>query len=273
MKLAEIRLLVPLLALAGCSGSARGAAAVWNRVVLVELFTSQGCSSCPPADEIVRDLPARGLGRDKVVPLTFHVTYWDQLGWPDPFASPAFTGRQDWYAKSGRLRPPGSDPGGAGEITGLYTPQMIVDGQVHFPGGRRSLVTREIERAAARPADVALTARAAVEGDEVVTTVDIAPRPGLDRTRDWRLVVALAARRAQTRVLHGENGGETLEQAAVVRALSDALPVKFPATGPSRIRVRLRKPADLDWRDVELVGFVQDGRTREVAGAIGARAG
>jgi hypothetical protein len=245
--------------------------------VLVELFTSQGCSSCPPADAIVRDLPAHGLGRDKVVPLTFHVDYWDHLGWRDPFAEPAFTRRQERYARSGRLRAPGSGASGAGvgggEITGLYTPQMIVDGQVHFPGGRRDLVATEIQRAAARSASVGLAARTTIEGDDAVVSVEIAPRPELDRTRDWRLVVVLAARRAQTHVLHGENGGETLEEAAVVRALSDPQPVAFPGSGPSRLKVRLRKPANLDWKDVELVAFVQDERTREVVGAIGARAG
>ena len=134
MTLPRPALIASVLALAGCGGAAHGAPPLWNRVVLVELYTSQGCSSCPPADAIVRDLPAQGLGRDRVVPLTFHVDYWDQLGWRDPFAAPAFTRRQESYAKSGRLRPPGS---GASEITGLYTPQMIVDGQVHFPGGRR----------------------------------------------------------------------------------------------------------------------------------------
>src|SRR5207253_2749288 len=62
--------------------------------VLVELFTSQGCSSCPAADAFVRELPGLGLGRERVLPLTFHVDYWDGLGWKDPFAAPAFTQRQ-----------------------------------------------------------------------------------------------------------------------------------------------------------------------------------
>jgi hypothetical protein len=267
MRNLSIHLLIPALTLAGATGPARGATEAWNRVVLVELFTSQGCSSCPPADAIVRALPARGLGRDKVVPLTFHVDYWDHLGWRDPFAASAFTARQAAYARSGRLRPPSGESGA--EIGGIYTPQMIVDGRVQFPGGREKLVAAEIQRAAARPATVDLAAHAAVQGDGVAVKVEITPRPGLDRGGDWRLLVALAAERARTPVLHGENGGETLEEAAVVRALSAPTPVTFRAPGPDRVQVLLRKPSDLDWKDAELVAFVQDERTKEVAGAIG----
>lgn len=131
----------------GCSSTSRAASASGRRVVLVELYMSQGCSSCPPADTFVRELASIGLGRDKVVPLTFHVDYWDRLGWTDPFASRAFTSRQEWYATSDKL----TSPDGAAGLDGLYTPQMIVDGSVQFSGRRRQIALREIERAGARP--------------------------------------------------------------------------------------------------------------------------
>ena len=111
--------------------------------VLVELFTSQGCSSCPAADAFVHDLPRLGLGRDRVVPLTFHVDYWDGLGWKDRFASPKFTDRQKWYTRSDTLLGPAGERGG---ITGPYTPQMIVAGTVHFSGGRRDVAVAEAEQ-------------------------------------------------------------------------------------------------------------------------------
>jgi len=255
---------VGALALLGCSGCvspARGAPAAWNRLVLVELFTSQGCSSCPPADELVRDFPRRGLGRDKVLPLTFHVNYWDDLGWPDPFATPAFTDRQRWYADSGRLQ----SPGGAGGLTGLYTPQMIVGGRVHFSGQQTAVAVAEIARAAARAPEIDLDAAGAIQGDAVTVTVRGAPRAGFDHALDWRVVVALAATSTRTRVLHGENRGETLEEAAVVRALSDRLPLG--GAGPGGLRVTLRKPADLGWAEMELVTFVQSETTRQIAAA------
>jgi hypothetical protein len=253
--------LASTLAAAGCVSPARGAPAAWNRLVLVELFTSQGCSSCPPADEFVRDFPRRGLGRDKVLPLTFHVDYWDDLGWRDPYATPAFTERQRWYVDSGRLQSPRGAPG----LSGLYTPQMIVGGTVHFPGQQIAVAVSEIAQAAARPPEIDLGATAAMEGDGVTVTLRASPRSGLDRAQDWRAVVALAAKSTRTRVLHGENGGETLEEAAVVRALSDRMPLGGTSFGP--VRVTLRKPPELPWADVELVAFVQSETTRQVAAA------
>ena len=138
-------MLVAILSLLGGATVALGAPPVAGGPVLVELYTSQGCSSCPPADRFVHELPARGLGRDKVVALTFHVDYWDHLGWADPFAMPSFTARQGWYADSGRLRAPDGDRA----ISGVYTPQMIVAGQVHFPGGQSDVALRQIAAAVA----------------------------------------------------------------------------------------------------------------------------
>lgn len=253
-------LLFLVTAAAGCSAPARGATPVWRRPVLVELYTSQGCSSCPPADAFVRQLPAMGLGADKVVPLTFHVDYWDRLGWKDPFASAAFTERQEWYARSDRLR----SPDGAAGLDGLYTPQMIVDGSVQFSGQRRQTAVHEMEAAAARSPAFDLTVRAAASGSTVALTVDSAPLGDVNRQRDWRLVAALAAKTARTAVRRGENAGETLEEAAVVRDLSGriAMPIQRGST-----RLQLSKPGDLAWSDVEIVVFAQSETTREI-GAV-----
>jgi len=256
-------------AAAGSTGTAHGAPAPWKRVVLVELFTSQGCSSCPPADAFVRELPALGLGGDKVVPLTFHVDYWDRLGWPDPFASTAFTARQQWYAGSHKLR----SPDGAAGLDGLYTPQMIVDGTVHFTGQRRETAVREMGRAAARPPLFDLAVQATARGSAVDLTVQVgevgevgevgmvgAPR----RDQDWRIIAALVAKKAHTTVARGENAGEILHEAAVVRALSDRIPVPAPRRSA---RVQVSKPADLAWSEVDIVVFVQSEATREI-GAV-----
>jgi hypothetical protein len=253
------RTIVLLAAVAGCTSTARGAAP-WRRAVLVELYTSQGCSSCPPADAFVRELPARGLGRDRVVPLTFHVDYWNRLGWEDPFSRPAFTARQAWYAESNRLR----SPDGRAGLDGLYTPQMIVDGTVQFSGQRRETAVQEIERAAARAPLYDLTVAPRASGTTLDLTIRAVDVGAGGRGADFRIVAALAAKRARTAVTRGENAAETLEEAAVVRALSDRIPLPAPQRAA---QVRLVRPAELAWADLEVVVFLQSEATREI-GAV-----
>jgi hypothetical protein len=254
-------LLLLAAAAAGCSSPARGAPAPapWRRPVLVELYTSQGCSSCPPADAFVRQLPSLGFGRDKIIPLTFHVDYWDRLGWKDPFANAAFTERQEWYARSAKLR----SPDGASGLDGLYTPQMIVDGSVQFSGQRRQTALHEMEVAASRAPVFELGVRTAIKGSNADVTVQSTPVGEAGRDKDWRVLVALAAKKARTSVAHGENAGETLEEAAVVRAMSARIPM---ARERSSTRIQISMPADLAWSDVELVVFAQSEVTREIGG-------
>jgi hypothetical protein len=248
---------VAVLALAAASACAPASAgAPGRRTVLVELFTSQGCSSCPAAAAFVRELPALGLPRARVVPLTFHVDYWNDLGWADPFSSPAFTARQRRYEEVGRLRGPGGD---AAPMTGLYTPQMIVDGAVHFSGRRREVALAELARAAAAAPQVDLDANVGVDGERATVTVRARPR-GAFEPREWEAFVALAARAARTHVTRGENGGETLDEAAVVRALSPAARL-----GPGATTLTVTKPRDLPWSAVELVVVVQSPTTMQVA--------
>lgn len=257
------------------------------RTVLLELFTSQGCSSCPAADAFVRALPALGYGRDRVVPLAFHVDYWDDLGWHDPFASPTFSERQRAYVRSGRL----VGPDGQAPISGAYTPQMIIDGHVHFSGQQRQSAIVEIARAAAGTPQLLLTARAALAGPapgsgepQIRVEVElsrpdhrsVAPsgvtaapgaevaRPGTGFPSTWRLWVAVTQRSARTAVAHGENGGEILEEAAVVRALSPALALD-PWLAPGHpLVVGLSAPRELDPHQMEIVAFVQDLRSLQV---------
>src|SRR3569832_1167828 len=105
LRLGRIAIGVLCVLICGCA-TARATPSDWQRVVLVELFTSQGCSSCPAADAFVRELPARGYGHAKVVPLTFHVFFCVGLGWMDRFTTPRFSARQEWYARATRLRRP-----------------------------------------------------------------------------------------------------------------------------------------------------------------------
>ena len=246
------------IALATGAGCVPMAEAAPPHPVLVELYTSQGCSSCPPADAFVRDLPRLGFGRDRVVPLTFHVDYWDDLGWKDPFASPAFSERQRAYARAGRL----VSPEGASGIHGSYTPQMIVGGRVHFSGGRRDLALAELRRAEALPVVATLQGEAVAEREGATVTLRLSTQADAATTRSWQARVALVVTSARTAVLHGENGGETLEEAAVVRWLSDGVTV-----GAEPIRVAVPRPREWDWNACEAVAFVQAGATGPVVAA------
>jgi hypothetical protein len=167
--------------------------------VLVELFTSEGCSSCPPADAslagLARTQPVDGV---ELIALGFHVTYWDYLGWKDPYAAPEHSARQRRYALDG-------------DDNRIYTPQMVVDGARSFVGNDEE--ARLQAAAAAKQPKVPLRLTTRVEGSAVIVTVtmDTAPAKGLE------LWAALAEDGLSSEVKRGENAGRTLAHAAVVR--------------------------------------------------------
>lgn len=159
--------------------------------VLVELFTSQGCNSCPPADAYLGDLAKR---RD-VIALAFHVDYWDAIGWKDPFGDAAWTARQRLYSKTL----------GTSQI---YTPQMVVDGGNHAVGSDRRDVERLIGAAAKRERPT-LEVRRSPEG------LDLTVRG----SGDGELWIVGYDPRHDTKVARGENAGRTLAEFNVVRGL------------------------------------------------------
>ncbi|MDD9706229.1 DUF1223 domain-containing protein [Seohaeicola sp. SP36] len=165
-----------------------------TRPVVVELFTSQGCSSCPPADAFLHELSKR----DDVIALALHVDYWDYIGWKDSFAQPAFTQRQKAYAKSGGRR-------------SVYTPQMIIGGQDHVVGTHEEDAGALIKRHAAVQTGVSVTADR--DGAGMVTiraeAQDGVPGP---------LVVYIVGYSPSQRVeiTRGENAGRTVDYANVV---------------------------------------------------------
>jgi hypothetical protein len=190
-----------LIALATSLGAAAGAAETSRVPVLVELFTSEGCSSCPPADaalmRLLRDQPVRGAW---IVALSEHVDYWDDLGWRDPFSSPSLTQRQEAYA---RRLPSGN----------VYTPQLVVGGAFHLVGSKESAARAAIVAAATEPGGE-VSARAA-PGTEAVLEVAARWPPGIEA----EVLVALVQDHAISRVERGENAGRTLEHVAIARTV------------------------------------------------------
>ena len=123
------KLALVLVVAAGLGAAAVPAVAGEGALNVVELFTSQGCSSCPPADALLADL----ADRDDVLALSFHVDYWDYIGWKDPFASPQYTQRQRVYSQVFGKRY-------------VYTPQMVVNGSFEMTGSDRAGVLKRIRR-------------------------------------------------------------------------------------------------------------------------------
>ena len=167
-----------------------------KRPVVVELYTSQGCSSCPPADEFAGEL-AELPG---VLPLSFHVDYWDYIGWKDPFASPEHTQRQRGYAQELSIRY-------------VYTPQMVIDGSFDAVGFRRSEVFAAIARAAADQPDIALD----FDGETGRLLVPAGEAPPEGAT----LWLAVFDHEHSTDIARGENAGRKLSYYNVVRDLRD----------------------------------------------------
>ncbi|MEM5389172.1 DUF1223 domain-containing protein [Paraburkholderia phymatum] len=182
-----------------CAGAATllasHAFAAGPRPVVVELFTSQGCSSCPPADRYLSELSDT---RTDVLPLAFHVTYWNQLGWKDPFSFEAVDARQAQYVK--RFR------------DFAYTPEMVIDGKAEVVGSNRGAASSAIDDAKSTGVTLA-TVNAAREGGSV--SVSIGPGRGHARV----LLVGYDARHV-TPIGLGENAGRTLTESNIVRGFA-----------------------------------------------------
>ena len=204
------RLALPIIATAISVVSAAVSAAAATRPVVVELFTSEGCSSCPPADAYLSSLAGRG----DVLPLAFHVTYWNSLGWRDPYSSETATSRQAMYAA--RL-------GG-----GFYTPEMVVDGRRGMVGSERGEVAAAIS-AARGEANSAVPIQASRGGHGV--TISIGGGGG----GKGRVMLVGFDPRHETNVGRGENSGRTLVESNIVRSLQtigayDGAPITLTAS-------------------------------------------
>lgn len=225
--------------------------------VLVELFSSQGCNSCPAADAFIGTFPDRGWTRDQVIPLTFHVTYWDDLGWSDPYAEALYDQRQIGYAQQAAAARADDE----NTIRGPYTPQMVVDGRVHFSGALQDVAQVEIERArqAPTPIELELSATANDTGVAVMVISRLAAGAQLDTDRaKVGLFAALAQRELSTEVPRGENAGTTLAEHWVVR---DFAGPKLFRSGrdQNETALALRVPEDAPALEgYEVVVFAQD---------------
>lgn len=218
-------------------------------LVVIELFTSQGCSSCPPADRLLTKLAVDPKLRDRVIPLSFHVDYWNYIGWTDPFSSKRWSERQQGYAR-------------AFHSNRIYTPQLVVSGRTGLNGSDEAAARKRIAEAlAAEPAGrVTLAVEPAQDGLKVKVGARLshAVEGPLD------LWVAIYETGLTTKVGAGENASATLRNDYVVRRLEKALTLPGKA-GSAELVLGL----DKRWKRERLgvAAFLQDPKTMVISGA------
>ena len=212
--------------------------------VVVELFTSEGCSSCPPADALLVKLSQlNGANAPEVIVLGEHVDYWNHIGWTDRFSSPQFTSRQQGYAQHFGLASP-------------YTPQMVIDGQRQFVGNDSSAAAREIA-AASKNESSAKISLAKLGGNAYQVSVQAGKRKG-------KVLLAVTEDGLSSEVKAGENGGRILRHAGVVRELR---PIGSLSNGDFEGKVEIHMQKDWNPEKLKLVVFLQQGDYGPIVGA------
>jgi hypothetical protein len=227
-----------------------GAGAHSDVPVLLELFTSEGCSSCPPADHLLETLdekqPVPGA---LLVVLSEHVDYWNRLGWKDPFSSAQFSDRQQVYTSRHGL-------------DGVYTPQLVVDGRYGFVGSDSRAAASAIQKAIREPKVPITITNAVRKGNELSARIELPPDPSLSSVKAI-LYVAIADSRQESHVARGENGGRTLAHVAVTRVLKEVAVIDLAAPSARDVELPLIAGSEGGLR---LVAFVQDAKSGHVLG-------
>jgi len=209
-------------------------------IAVIELFTSQGCSSCPSADKVLQEIntEAKASGK-KVYALSMHVDYWDYLGWKDPYSSKVFTDRQRDYGSAFGLR-------------SIYTPQMIVNGTNEFVGSRRAQAKSAVAKAISQPAEVNLQLQKEKDGSVNWSA---------DKSYSGKLNLAIVRTSADNDVPRGENRGRKLSHHNIVMGF------KYISVNGSSGKAELPEFKRIEGETYELVAYLQNSSTLDIAGA------
>jgi hypothetical protein len=208
--------------------------------VVVELFTSQGCSSCPPADDLIRNIAHDASLRGKIIPLAYHVDYWNYLGWRDPFSSADWSRRQMFYVR-------------ALHLNSAYTPQAVVNGSTQFVGSNAVALTSALQEASQKKQIGSVTIDLTRNGTKIEANVRA------DAPSNSEVVLVLFEDDVTTRVERGENEGRTLTNDAIVRQLL--------RLGTGSLQKTLTLAPDPSWKHLGVAVFVQDRSTLAITAA------
>jgi hypothetical protein len=208
---------------------------------VLELFTSEGCSSCPPADELLAKIQKELDGKGIYV-LVYHVDYWDRLGWKDMFSNADYSKRQIQYVKWLRT-------------SSVYTPQVIVNGRAEFVGSNESAIRGAISAQLALKPKAALKFQVRQENEKRVVQYQ-----ATNALKNDNLLIAVIQRKAETKVERGENAGRILDHVQIVRQLNSE---RLNASGQGSIYIDLPKGFDIN--NGEILGLIQDQNTGEIS--------
>ncbi len=211
-------------------------------VVIMELFTSQGCSSCPPADAILAKYAQSH--NEHIIPLSFHVDYWNRLGWTDPFSSAAYSARQKWYSQH---LPKGS----------VYTPQLIVNGRGEVVGNNSSGVNGLVQKELSGSGSEIISVENIIVGKNAVSF----HYKTTHTNKDEVLNIALVQKEATTHIKAGENDGVTITNHNIVRSFNTQS-VSDDGTG------QIDLPASFKSAGYALVLYVQNKKDLFISGAV-----
>ncbi|TWF39901.1 hypothetical protein FHW36_105341 [Chitinophaga polysaccharea] len=208
---------------------------------VVELYTSEGCSSCPPADELLSRLEQESNGQPLYL-LAFHVDYWDHQGWRDSYSQHAFSERQQQYASWLGL-------------STVYTPQMVINGTREMIGSNVAAVKQAVNTALDQPASASLILQAHSEARQLEVNWQLSsPR------KNTHLLLALVQKSGQSQVRAGENAGRKLSHVQIVRQLTTV-------NAQESNHTTLQLPDGFNNTDWELIGFVQNSANGKIIAA------
>lgn len=243
MKLNLVLISVVAVTIVSATSLSKPAATANKPVAIIELFTSQGCSSCPPADRLLMETAKQAAANHQpVYALSFHVDYWDRLGWRDPFSDARYTARQRQYARQLGL-------------ASVYTPQAVLNGKQEFVGSNRARLTSLLTDALRQPAASTIQLTATQKGQSVFVDTKLA---GL--LSDAVLHIALVSNSVSTAVSKGENAGHTLTHNNVVRAFTTVR-----ATENSQATLPI--PPNFNPADGAVITYLQNEKTGAILGA------
>lgn len=220
--------------------------------VLLELFTSEGCSSCPPADRLLEYLDTKQpvAGADLIV-LSEHVDYWDSSSWRDRFSSPQYTARQQEYTNKYHLN-------------GVYTPQLVVDGHFGLVGSDARGATSAIRQAIREPKVPIAISNVTRDGDRLTAHIGL-PEASQDfKGGRGTLFVAIADNRAESHVGGGENAGASLAHVAVMRILRQVGPIDLGTASGKDVTLTIQRGMGVT--GLRFVAFVQDTKSGHILG-------